>query len=189
MQMAKVEAAIEKILTWPLYVDESPDLSVTEARAKARRLHAKHPLGLIVIDYLQLMRTEGGENRNVEVGRITRGLKILAKELHVPVLAVSQLSRQVESRADKQPMLADLRDSGSVEQDADMVLFLYRDSYYHPDTSSPGEADLIFAKHRNGPTGKVKLTFLDLYPRFENYVDPDYFDAPPPPPVDDPIPF
>lgn len=189
-QYEKALAGIEKVLKWPLFVDESPDLSVTEARAKARRLHSRHPLGLIVVDYVQLMRTEGNENRTVEVGNITRGLKVLAKELHVPVLGVSQLSRAVEQRGDKRPQLSDLRDSGSVEQDADLVLFLYRGHYYHPDEIDDGEAEVNVAKQRNGPVGRVKLTFLGHYPRFTNWVDPMQFaDYAPAAPKDDEMPF
>jgi replicative DNA helicase len=148
---------------------------VLEVRAKARRLHhqLEHEggLGLIIVDYLQLMRHEGRvENRVEQVSQISRGLKGLARELNVPVVAVSQLSRAVEQRGgDKRPMLSDLRDSGAIEQDSDLVMFLYREEYYQPDSERPGEADLIIAKHRNGPVGDVVLTFQKQYPKFMNY--------------------
>jgi replicative DNA helicase len=154
----------------PLYVDESSDISVLDIRAKARRLHSQHPggLGLVIVDYLQLIRPESSEESRVQqVGKMSRGLKILARELEVPVIALSQLSRAVESRTDKRPMLSDLRDSGEVEQDADLVIFIYRDEYYNKETSTrPGEADLLIAKHRNGGLGDVPLTFQPEYPRF-----------------------
>ena len=130
-------------------------------RAKARRLHARHGLGLIVVDYLQLVRPDGRTDSRVEqVGQISRGLKILARELEIPVVAVSQLSRAVESRNPPVPMLSDLRESGQIEQDADLVMFVYREEYYDRRVRAPGEADMIVAKHRNGPIGKVALTFL-----------------------------
>jgi replicative DNA helicase len=143
-------------------------VTVMEVRAKARRMKAKESgLGLIIVDYLQLMTgRSSAENRQVEVSEISRGLKILARELEVPVVALSQLSRTLESRADKRPILADLRESGSLEQDADVVMFLYRDEMYNPDSSDRGSAEVIVAKHRNGPTGKVSLAFLDHYTRF-----------------------
>jgi replicative DNA helicase len=141
---------------------------VLELRAKARRLHQRTPLGLLIVDYLQLMRAEDPRDGRVEqVGKISRGLKILARELHIPVIAVSQLSRAVESRPDKRPLMSDLRESGNIEQDADMVMFVYRDEYYNPDTTeNPGVAEIIIGKHRNGPIGNVELTFLSNYPKF-----------------------
>jgi replicative DNA helicase len=157
----------------PLYVDDSSDIGIIDVRAKARRLHQQAQaefggLGLIIVDYLQLMRADARiENRVQQVGEMSRGLKHLARELNVPVIALSQLSRGVESRTDKRPMLSDLRESGQIEQDADLVLFIYRDEYYHPeDIDRPGEADLIIAKHRNGGLGEVSLTFQNEYPRF-----------------------
>jgi replicative DNA helicase len=154
----------------PLFVDDSSDLGILDLRAKARRLHQQAPdgLGLIIVDYLQLMRADARiESRVQQVGDISRGLKILARELDVPVIALSQLSRGVESRTDKRPMLSDLRESGQIEQDADLVLFIYRDEYYNPETTErPGEAELIIAKHRNGGLGEVPLTFQNEYPRF-----------------------
>jgi replicative DNA helicase len=154
----------------PLYVDDSSDIGILDVRAKARRLHQQSPdgLGLIILDYLQLLRADSRiENRVQQVGEMSRGLKILARELEVPVIALSQLSRGVESRTDKRPMLSDLRESGQIEQDADLVIFIYRDEYYNPETTDrPGEAELIIAKHRNGGLGDVPLTFQNEYPRF-----------------------
>jgi replicative DNA helicase len=157
----------------PLYVDDSSDVGILDVRAKARRLHQQAQaefggLGLIIVDYLQLMRADARiESRVQQVGEMSRGLKILARELNVPVIALSQLSRGVESRTDKRPMLSDLRESGQIEQDADLVIFIYRDDYYFPDTTEkPGEAELIIAKHRNGGLGVVELTFQNEYPRF-----------------------
>jgi replicative DNA helicase len=165
----KVVRATEQLAAAPLYVDDSSDLGILDLRAKARRLHSKSPLGLIIVDYLQLMRHEGGRDasRVEQVGQFSRGLKILARELGVPVIAVSQLSRAVESRPDKKPMLSDLRESGQIEQDADLVMMIYRDEYYNRDESErPGEADVIVAKHRNGPVGEVSLAFMSRYPKF-----------------------
>jgi replicative DNA helicase len=167
----KVMQATEMLAAAPLYVDDSSDLGILDLRAKARRLHSKHPLGLIIVDYLQLMRHEGGReaSRVEQVGQFSRGLKILARELGVPVIAVSQLSRAVESRPDKKPMLSDLRESGQIEQDADLVMMIYRDDYYHDEESErPGEADVIVAKHRNGPVGSVALAFMKRFPKFAN---------------------
>jgi replicative DNA helicase len=171
----KILQACRRLSEAPLYVDDSSDVGVLEVRAKARRLHhqLEHAggLGLIIVDYLQLMRHEGRvENRVEQVSQISRGLKGLARELHVPVIAVSQLSRAVEQRGgDKRPILSDLRESGAIEQDADLVMFLYREEYYQPESERPGEADLIIAKHRNGPVGDVVLTFQKQYPKFMNY--------------------
>lgn len=159
----------------PLYVDDSSDIGMLEVRAKARRLHQQSQaeyggLGLIIIDYLQLLRTDSRtENRVQAVGEISRSLKILARELSVPVLALSQLSRGVESRTDKRPMLSDLRESGQIEQDSDLVMFLYRDEYYHENSDDQGIAELIIAKHRNGGLGTVRLSFQGEYPRFLSY--------------------
>jgi replicative DNA helicase len=141
-----------------------------EVRAKARRLKSRlGELGLVIIDYLQLMSSRtSAENRQVEVSEISRGLKILARELELPVVALSQLSRNLEMRADKRPVLADLRESGSLEQDADVVMFLYRDELYHPESPDRGTAEIIVSKHRNGPTGSTQLAFLDHYTRFAN---------------------
>jgi replicative DNA helicase len=161
---------------------------VLEIRAKARRLHARHGLGLIVVDYLQLVRADTRSDSRVEqVGQISRGLKILARELDIPVIAVSQLSRAVEARRPPEPMLSDLRESGQLEQDADVVMFVYREDYYDNDSERRGEADVIIAKHRNGPIGKVALTFLSKYPRFANlYRDRSSEPAAPRPPESGP---
>jgi replicative DNA helicase len=170
----KILEACDRLAQAPLYVDDSSDTGVLEVRAKSRRLHSqvKGGLGLIVIDYLQLMRHEGRvESRVEQVGQISRGLKGLARELNVPVIALSQLSRAVEQRGkeDKKPILSDLRESGQIEQDADLVMFIYRDEYYNQDSEREGEADIIIAKHRNGPVGEVVLTFQKEYPKFANY--------------------
>jgi replicative DNA helicase len=165
----KVVNAIGRLGEAPLFIDDNPNLTVMEIRAKARRLKSREGLGLIVIDYLQLMSGHGpSENRQVEVSEISRGLKILARELSVPVVALSQLSRNLEARADKRPVLADLRESGSLEQDADVVLFIYRDEVYNKDSPDKGTAEIIVAKHRNGPTGVERLAFLDHHTRFAN---------------------
>jgi replicative DNA helicase len=163
----RVVRACNELENAPLWLDDSSDLSLLDLRAKARRLaSSENGLGLVIVDYLQLMRAEDPRaNRVEQVGQFSRGLKILARELDVPVLALSQLSRAPELRPDKRPMLSDLRESGSLEQDSDVVGFIYRDSVYNED-ADPSEAELIIAKHRNGPTGKVDMVFLDQYPRF-----------------------
>jgi replicative DNA helicase len=170
----KILEACGRLSQAPLYVDDSSDTGVLEVRAKARRLHHKLDggLGLIIVDYLQLMRHEGRvESRVEQVSQISRGLKSLARELEVPVIAISQLSRAVEQRGgDKKPILSDLRESGQIEQDSDLVMFIYREEYYLKEESErPGEADLIIAKHRNGAVGDVVLTFQKQYPKFMNY--------------------
>jgi replicative DNA helicase len=164
----KISHAVGRLGDAPIYVDDNPNLTVMEVRAKARRLKSRlGELGVIVVDYLQLMSgRSSAENRQVEVSEISRGLKILARELEVPVVALSQLSRNLEMRADKRPVLADLRESGSLEQDADVVMFLYRDEIYNPDSPDKGTAEVIVSKHRNGPTGITQLAFVDHYTRF-----------------------
>ena len=154
----------------PIFIDDKPNLSVLEMRSLCRRLIAeqKKELGLIVIDYLQLMEGTTPDNRVQELSRITRGLKSMARELKVPVVALSQLSRGVESRTNKRPMLSDLRESGSIEQDADLVLMIYRDEYYNPETEDRGITEIIVTKHRNGPVGTVKLLFEPQFTRFRN---------------------
>ncbi len=155
----------------PMWIDDSSDVGMLDLRAKARRLHASEGgLGLVIVDYLQLMRPEDPrQNRVEQVAQISRGLKILARELAVPVVGISQLSRAPEQRPDKRPILSDLRESGQIEQDSDLVGFIYRDEYYNrEDTDDPGVAELIIAKHRNGPTGVVRLAFLEHYPSFTN---------------------
>ncbi|MEA2440958.1 MAG: replicative helicase, partial [Thermoleophilaceae bacterium] len=176
----KVVKATEKLASSPLFIDDSSDVGILDLRAKARRLHARHELGLVIVDYLQLMRAENSSDSRVEqVGQISRGLKMLARELKVPVIAVSQLSRAVESRNPPKPMLSDLRESGQIEQDADLVMFIYRDEYYNRDSERPGEADILVAKHRNGPVGDVVLTFLSRYPKFANmYREREFGGAP-----------
>jgi replicative DNA helicase len=153
-----------------MYIDDTPGLNILELRTKARRHAMKNPLGLIVIDYLQLMssaRKSYGDNRVQEISEISRGLKMVARELGVPVIALSQLSRSVESRPDKRPQLADLRESGSIEQDADLVMFIYREDYYNPETDRQGITDVIIKKHRNGPTGQIELYFDKQRVRFK----------------------
>jgi replicative DNA helicase len=175
----KILNASQRLASAPLWVDDSSDVGLLEIRAKARRLHSQCEggLALIIIDYLQLMRTESRyDSRVTAIGELSRGLKILARELEVPVIALSQLSRAVEQRPDKRPQLADLRESGNLEQDSDLVMFIYRDDYYDEESERPGEADLIIAKHRNGATGKVKLVFNADYPRFRSY-SPDRYAA------------
>lgn len=168
----KILEASQRLADSPLYVDDSSDMSMLEVRAKARRLHQQNPggLGLIIVDYLQLLRPDGRvESRVEQVGQMSRGLKILARELQVPVIALSQLSRAVETRTDKRPILSDLRESGQIEQDADLVMFIYRDEYYDRESEREGEADVIIAKHRNGGLADVVLTFQKEYPKFMNF--------------------
>jgi replicative DNA helicase len=168
----RLTEAIEKLRTVSLHIDETPGLTSSELRANARRLARQcGKLGLIVVDYLQLMSGSGGaggDNRATELGEISRGLKMLAKELQCPVIALSQLNRSVEQRTDKRPMMSDLRESGAIEQDADIIMFIYRDDYYNKDSKEPGVAEIIIGKQRNGPTGTVKLTFLKNLTRFES---------------------
>jgi replicative DNA helicase len=158
---SKLSDAMGEMAEAPIFIDDTPGVSVLEMRTKARRAAHEAPLGLIIVDYLQLMQGSGRDsgNRVQEVSEISRGLKLLARELNVPVIALSQLSRSVESRTPQIPQLSDLRESGSIEQDADIVMFIYREAYYNPDTDRENITDLIIAKHRNGPTGKVELYF------------------------------
>jgi replicative DNA helicase len=163
----RLTRSLGKLADAPLFIDDSPGTTMMEIRAKCRRLKQRHGLGLVVVDYLQLMQpSKRFENRQQEVSEISRSLKLLAKELGVPVMAISQLSRQTESRSDRRPMLSDLRESGALEQDSDVVLFIYRDELYDPESARKGEADLILAKHRNGPTDTVTVTFQGQYSRF-----------------------
>ena len=164
---AKLSAALGRLSEAPIFIDDSPMVNLMEMRAKCRRLKSKHRLGLVIIDYLQLMQSpRRSENRQQEVSEISRHLKIMAKELDIPVICASQLNRGVEYRSDKRPFLGDLRESGSLEQDADVVMFIYRDEVYHPETDRRGEAELIVAKHRNGPTGSINLAFMNQYTKF-----------------------
>src|SRR5690606_16841820 len=166
---SKVTHAIRALKEARIFIDDEPALSPEKLRAKARRIKKQHGLGLVVVDYLQLMAVPGTqENRATEVAEISRQLKALAKELNVPVVALSQLNRSLETRSDKRPMMADLRESGGIEQDADVIAFIYRDEYYNSDSPDKGLAEIIVAKQRNGPTGTIKLKFFGEYTRFDN---------------------
>ena len=165
----KIGAVIDRVATAPIHIDDTASVTVSEIRAKCRRLKQTHNLELIVIDYLQLMQSSGrADNRQQEISEISRSLKILAKELNIPVIALSQLSRTVESRSDKRPMLSDLRESGAIEQDADIVMFLYRDDYYNPDSEKKNLAECIIAKNRSGETGKFDLGWKGEFTKFSN---------------------
>lgn len=168
----KLTSALGRLNEAPVFIDETPGLTAMEVRARARRLARQNDgkLGLIVIDYLQLMSGNGlGENRATEISEISRSLKSLAKELHVPLIALSQLNRSLEQRPNKRPVMSDLRESGAIEQDADVILFIYRDEVYNPDSPDKGSAEIIIGKQRNGPIGMVRMTFLGEYTKFENY--------------------
>ena len=170
----KLVRGVAEVARAPVWIDDTAGITLMEMRAKVRRLASRlnardeAPLSLVVVDYLQLMigQRARAENRQQEIAEISRGLKVLARDLDIPVLAIAQLSRAVEQRHDKRPLLSDLRDSGSIEQDADMVMFLYRDEYYNPDSDDKGIAEVIVGKHRNGPTGKVQLAWLEQYTKF-----------------------
>jgi replicative DNA helicase len=172
----RLTSAINLLAGTQLFIDDSPALSPTEVRARARRLAREHgQLGLIVVDYLQLMQSpSSGDNRVQQISDISRGLKALAKELNVPVVALSQLNRNLEQRPNKRPVMSDLRDSGAIEQDADLIVFVYRDEVYNEDSPDKGIAEIIIGKQRNGPLGTVRLTFLGQYTRFENFTGPSY---------------
>jgi len=175
-EWGRLTEAVERLSKSSVFIDETPALTGPELRARARRQARQcGRLGLIVIDYLQLMSGSGGDNENraTEIGEISRGLKALAKELNCPVIALSQLNRSVETRPDKRPMMSDLRESGAIEQDADIIMFIYRDEYYNKETKEPGVAEIIIAKQRNGPVGTTKLAFLRQWTKFENLA-PDY---------------
>ncbi len=161
-----------------MFIDDTPALTPVELRARSRRLAREHgQLGLIVIDYLQLMQSpSSGENRTAEISEISRSLKGLAKELNVPVIALSQLNRNLEQRPNKRPVMSDLRESGSIEQDADVIIFIYRDEVYNDDSPDQGKAEIIIGKQRNGPIGHISLTFLGQYTRFENFAADLYAD-------------
>jgi replicative DNA helicase len=167
----RLTSAVSLLAEAPIFIDDTPALSPTELRARSRRLarEQEHGLGLIVIDYLQLMQVPGSnENRTAEISEISRSLKALAKELSCPVIALSQLNRSLEQRPNKRPVMSDLRESGAIEQDADVIAFVYRDEVYNPDSPDKGTAEIIIGKQRNGPIGTVRLTFLGQYTRFEN---------------------
>jgi replicative DNA helicase len=171
----RINHAVSQMTRAPIFIDETPALTPGELRTRARRLKREHGLGLIVVDYLQLMQVPGTkENRATEISEISRSMKALAKELNVPIIALSQLNRSVEQRQEKRPVMSDLRESGAIEQDADLIAFIYREEVYDKDTPKRGVADIIIAKQRNGPTGEFPLTFLGEYTRFENYVPETY---------------
>ena len=168
----RLVTAAGKLSEAPIFIDDSPGITVMELRAKARRLKAQHDIQMIVLDYLQLMQGSSAksDNRQQEISDISRSLKALARELNVPVIAISQLSRAVEQRSDHRPQLSDLRESGAIEQDADLVILLLREEYYNPTEENNGIAEVIIAKQRNGPVGSLNLTFVGEYMRFENLV-------------------
>ena len=172
----RITSAMTILSETKLYIDDTPAMSPTEVRARCRRLARENDgqLGLIVLDYLQLMQSPGAENRVNEISDISRSLKALAKELNVPVIALSQLNRSLEQRPNKRPVMSDLRESGAIEQDADLIVFIYRDEVYNKDTSDKGTAEIIIAKQRNGPIGTTRLTFLGQYTRFENFIHDPY---------------
>ena len=171
----RLTSAVSMLSESKLFIDDSPALSPTEIRARARRLKREHGLSLIIIDYLQLMQITGSnENRTNDVSEISRSLKALAKELDVPVIALSQLNRSLEQRTDKRPVMSDLRESGAIEQDADLIVFIYRDEVYNEETPDKGTAEIIVAKQRNGPIFKTRLTFLGQFTRFENFIPEMY---------------
>ena len=163
-------AAAGRLYTAPMYIDDTPALSILELRARARRLKKEHGLSLLIVDYLQLMRgrMSGPDRREQEISEISRFLKALAKELNIPVVAISQLNRMVEQREDKRPRLADLRESGAIEQDADVILFIYRDEVYNRNSERKGVAEIIVGKQRNGPTGEIETAFVAAYTTFKN---------------------
>ena len=182
----KLAIAMDSFAAAPIYIDDTAGCTLTDVRAKCRRLAMEEKdLGLVIIDYLQLMESSGKEDRMQQISAISRGLKILARELNVPIIALSQLSRAVESRTDKRPMLSDLRDSGAIEQDADIVMFIYRDEYYKKEAgeeedmsakaANKGESEIIIAKQRNGPIGTVKLLFQGNITKFKNPIKTDVF--------------
>jgi len=172
---ANLQSAMNVLKKADIFIDETPALSPTELRARARRMKREHDIGMIMIDYLQLMQVPGNkENRATQIGEISRGLKALAKELKVPVIALSQLNRALEQRPNKRPIMADLRESGSIEQDADLILFIYRDEVYNDDSPDKGKAEIIIGKHRNGATGDFMLHFEGEYLRFRDYVEDRY---------------
>ncbi len=176
---SRINTAVQLMSEAPIYIDDTPGLAPSEIRARARRLQREHGVGLIVVDYLQLMQVHGStENRATEISEISRGLKALAKELECPVIALSQLNRSVEQRTDKRPVMSDLRESGAIEQDADLIVFIYREEVYNQDTPRKGVADIAIAKQRNGPIGDFPLTFVGRYTKFENWVPDTYNDYP-----------
>ena len=174
---SRINTAVQLMSDAPIFIDDTPGLSPTEIRARSRRLKREANLGLIVVDYLQLMQVHGNkENRATEISEISRNLKALAKELRLPIIALSQLNRSVEQRTDKRPVMSDLRESGAIEQDADLIVFIYREEVYKPDTPRRGIADISIAKQRNGPIGDFPLTFVGRFTKFENWAPETYAD-------------
>ena len=174
----RITGALDELNDAPLFIDDAPALKPTEVRARARRLKREHDLGLFVVDYPQLMRAEGSnENRTTEISRISQSLKSLARELDIPVIALSQLNRSVELRTDKRPMMSDLRESGAIGQDADVIMFIYREDFYDKESPKKGLAEIFLGKQRNGETGKVNMLFKGEYTRFEYHVGEDYGDG------------
>jgi replicative DNA helicase len=174
----RITGATKQLEDAKIFIDDTPALTPTELRARARRIKREHGLDLIVVDYLQLMQVPGTkENRATEISEISRGLKALAKEINCPVVALSQLNRGVEQRENKRPVMSDLRESGAIEQDADMILLIYREEVYNKETPKKGVAEIDLAKHRNGETGTIQLTFMGKYSRFENYQDPQFYEG------------
>ena len=179
MDWPKLTSAMNLLHKSKVFIDETPSLSPAELRARARRLKREHDIGLIVVDYLQLMAVPGSsENRATEIAEISRSLKAIAKELHLPVIALSQLNRALEQRPNKRPVMADLRESGAIEQDADLIIFIYRDEVYNEESPDKGTSEIIIGKHRNGPTDTVKLAFQGQWLRFSNFA-PEYSYDPP----------
>jgi len=171
----KLTSAASILADAPIYIDDTPSISALQLRAKARRLKSQHDIQLVMVDYLQLMQgSSRSDSRQQEISDISRSLKALARELKVPVIAVSQLSRAVESRVDRRPQLSDLRESGAIEQDADVVALLLREEYYSPSPENKGRAEVIMAKQRNGPVGNFYLTFIKEFARFENYAEGEH---------------
>ena len=176
---SRINTAVQLMSDAPIFIDDTPAMSPTEMRARARRLKREHGLGLVVVDYLQLMQVHGtSENRATEISEVSRSLKALARELEVPVITLSQLNRSVEQRTDKRPVMSDLRESGAIEQDADLIAFIFREEVYNKDSPRKGIADIIISKQRNGPIGDVQLTFLGEYTKFENYLPDAYGSGP-----------
>jgi replicative DNA helicase len=173
----RLTTAVSMLKDRPLYIDDSPGLSPSDVRSRSRRVarEIKQDFGMIMVDYLQLMRVPGmNEGRTAEISEISRSLKALAKEMKCPVVALSQLNRSLEQRTDKRPMNSDLRESGAIEQDADVIMFIYRDEYYHEDSQDKGIAEIIIGKQRNGPIGRIKLQFQGQYTRFNDLSHVDY---------------
>ena len=172
----RLTSAVEILKDSKLFIDDTPALTPVELRSRCRRLTREHGLDMVIVDYLQLMQVHGNkENRATEISEISRSLKAMAKELNIPVIALSQLNRSLEQRPNKRPVMSDLRESGAIEQDADVIVFIYRDEVYDEESPNKGIAEIIIGKQRNGPIGTVKLSFLGRYTRFENYVDSQPF--------------